>query len=154
MKIAFHGAARTTTGSMHLIETDRQCILLDCGLYQGRRAEAFERNAHLPFDPESITHVILSHAHIDHSGNLPTLVKNGYAGEINCTTATRDLATLMLRDSAHIQEQDAAYLNQKTSRRGLPKSSRCTRRRTPRTRSNTLSDTRTIRNLVSMAVGA
>jgi len=120
MKITFHGAARTTTGSMHLIETDRPCILLDCGLYQGRRGEAFERNAHLPFDPESITHVILSHAHIDHSGNLPTLVKNGYAGEINCTTATRDLATLMLRDSAHIQEQDAAYLNQKTSRRGLP----------------------------------
>jgi metallo-beta-lactamase family protein len=89
-------------------------------LYQGRRAEAFERNAHLPFDPKSITHVILSHAHIDHSGNLPTLVKRGYSGEINCTTATRDLATLMLRDSARIQEQDAAYLNQKTSRRDLP----------------------------------
>jgi metallo-beta-lactamase family protein len=121
MKVTFHGAARTTTGSMHLIETDSQRILLDCGLYQGRRAEAFERNAHLPFDPKSITHVILSHAHIDHSGNLPTLVKNGYAGEINCTTATRDLVNLMLRDSAHIQEQDAEYLNQKTSRRGLPK---------------------------------
>lgn len=120
MKITFYGAARTTTGSMHLIETDCQRILLDCGLCQGHRAEAFERNAHLPFDPASITHVILSHAHIDHSGNLPTLVKNGYAGEISCTTATRDLATLMLRDSAHIQEQDAAYLNQKTSRRGLP----------------------------------
>lgn len=120
MKITFHGAARTTTGSMHLIETDRQRILLDCGLYQGRRAEAFERNAHPPFDPKSITHVILSHAHIDHSGNLPTLVKRGYSGEINCTAATLDLATLMLRDSAHIQEQDAAYLNQKTSRRHLP----------------------------------
>ncbi|MCI0477408.1 MAG: MBL fold metallo-hydrolase, partial [Anaerolineales bacterium] len=120
MKITFHGAARTTTGSMHLIETDRQRILLDCGLYQGRRAEAFERNANLPFDPKSITHVILSHAHIDHSGNLPTLVKRGYSGEINCTTATLDLATLMLRDSARIQEQDAAYLNQKTSRRDLP----------------------------------
>ncbi len=121
MKITFYGAARTTTGSMHLVATDHQRILLDCGLYQGRRAEAFERNARLPFDPKSITHVVLSHAHIDHSGNLPTLVKNGYAGEIHCTTATRDLATLMLRDSAHIQEQDAAYLNQKTSRRGLPK---------------------------------
>jgi predicted metal-dependent RNase len=88
MKVTFHGAARTTTGSMHLIETDRQRILLDCGLYQGRRAETAERNAHLPFDPKSVTHVILSHAHIDHSGNLPTLVKNGYAGENNCTIAT------------------------------------------------------------------
>lgn len=120
MNITFHGAARTTTGSMHLIETEHQRILLDCGLYQGKRAEAFARNAQLPFDPTSITHVILSHAHIDHSGNLPILVKRGYAREIHCTTATRDLATLMLRDSAHIQEQDAAYLNQKTSRRGLP----------------------------------
>lgn len=120
MKITFYGAARTTTGSMHLIETHHQRILLDCGLYQGKRAEAFARNAQLPFDPASITHVILSHAHIDHAGNIPTLVKRGYTGEISCTTATQDLATLMLRDSAHIQEQDAAYLNQKTSRRGLP----------------------------------
>lgn len=120
MKITFYGAARTTTGSMHLIETEQQRILLDCGLYQGKRAEAFARNANLPFDPQIITHVILSHAHIDHAGNLPTLVQRGYAGEVNCTTATRDLATLMLRDSARIQEQDAAYLNQKTSRRGQP----------------------------------
>ncbi|MCX7838823.1 MAG: MBL fold metallo-hydrolase [Anaerolineae bacterium] len=120
MKITFHGAALTTTGSMHLIETDHHRILLDCGLYQGKRAEAFARNANPPFDSTSISHVILSHAHIDHAGNVPTLVKRGYAGEIHCTTATRDLATLMLRDSAHIQEQDAAYLNQKTSRRGLP----------------------------------
>lgn len=120
MKITFYGAARTTTGSMHLIETDHQRILLDGGLYQGKRAEALTRNANPPFDPASITHVILSHAHIDHAGNLPTLVKRGYTGEIHCTTATRDLATLMLRDSARIQEQDAAYLNQKTSRRGLP----------------------------------
>ncbi|MDI6809070.1 MAG: MBL fold metallo-hydrolase [Candidatus Eisenbacteria bacterium] len=120
MKLTFYGAARTTTGSMHLVEADGQRILLDCGLYQGHRAEAFERNSHLPFDPRSVTSAILSHAHIDHSGNLPTLVKNGFAGEVNCTMATRDLAALMLRDSAHIQEQDAEYLNQKTSRRGLP----------------------------------
>lgn len=120
MKITFYGAARTTTGSMHLIETNHQRILLDCGLYQGKRAEALARNANPPFDPASITHVILSHAHIDHAGNVPTLVKRGYVGEIHSTTATRDLATLMLRDSARIQEQDAAYLNQKTSRRGLP----------------------------------
>jgi metallo-beta-lactamase family protein len=121
MKMTFYGAARTTTGSMHLVETDSQRILLDCGLYHGHRATAFERNSKLPFDPKSINVVLLSHAHIDHSGNLPTLVKTGYPGEINCTTATRDLVTLMVRDSAHIQEQDAAYLNQKTSRRGLPK---------------------------------
>ena len=121
MKITFYGAARTTTGSMHLVQTDNQRILLDCGLYQGHRDEAFSRNAHLPFDPKTITSVVLSHAHIDHSGNLPTLVKHGFAGKINCTAATRDLVMLMLRDSARIQEQDAAYLNQKTSRRGLPK---------------------------------
>ncbi len=120
MKISFHGAARTTTGSMHLIETASQRILLDCGMYQGHRAEAFDRNSHFSFDPKSLTTVLLSHAHIDHSGNLPTLVKQGFANEIHCTPATRDLATLMLRDSARIQEQDAEYLNQKTSRRGLP----------------------------------
>ena len=121
MKITFHGAARSVTGSMHLIEMDSQRILLDCGLVQGHRAETFERNAHLPFDPKTLTTAILSHAHIDHSGNLPTLVKNGFAGEVNCTIATRDLLSLMLRDSAHIQEQDAAYLNRKKSRQGLPK---------------------------------
>jgi metallo-beta-lactamase family protein len=120
MKLSFHGAARTTTGSMHLVETSNQRILLDCGLYQGHRAEAFERNSNFPFDPKTIDAVLLSHAHIDHSGNLPTLVRAGFAGEINTTNATRDLATLMLRDSAHIQEQDAEYLNQKKSRRGLP----------------------------------
>ncbi len=121
MKITFYGAARTTTGSMHLVETDNQRILLDCGLYQGHRDEAFARNAHLPFDAKTITSAILSHAHIDHSGNLPTLVKSGFDSKIHCTAATRDLATLMLRDSAHIQEQDAEYLNQKKSRRNLPK---------------------------------
>ncbi len=121
MKITFHGAARTTTGTMHWVETEHQRILLDCGLYQGRRAEAFQRNSTFPFDPKTLDAVILSHAHIDHSGNLPTLVKQGFAGDISCTTATRDLATLMLRDSARIQEQDALYLNQKTSRRGMSK---------------------------------
>lgn len=121
MQITFYGAARTTTGSMHLVETADQKILLDCGLYQGHRAEAFARNSKFPFAPTSLTNVLLSHAHIDHSGNLPTLTKSGYEGEIRCTAATRDLVTLMIRDSAHIQEQDAAYLNQKTSRRGLPK---------------------------------
>jgi len=120
MQITFNGAARTTTGSMHLVDVGGHRILLDCGLYQGRRAEAFERNSKLPFDAATITHMLLSHAHIDHSGNLPTLVKQGYDGEILCTSATRDLVTLMVRDSAHIQEQDAEYLNQKTSRQGMP----------------------------------
>jgi metallo-beta-lactamase family protein len=120
MKLSFYGAARTTTGSMHLVETGNQRILLDCGLYQGHRAEALERNSHFPFDPTTINTALLSHAHIDHSGNLPTLVRQGFTGEIHTTNATRDLVMLMLRDSAHIQEQDAEYLNQKKSRRGLP----------------------------------
>ncbi len=120
MKLTFYGAAREVTGSMHLVETANRRILLDCGMHQGHRAQATELNTHLPFDPRTITSAVLSHAHIDHSGDLPVLVKNGFEGDINCTPGTRDLADLMLRDSAHIQEQDAAYLNQKTSRRGLP----------------------------------
>lgn len=119
MKLSFYGAAREVTGSMHLVETGSARILMDCGLHQGHRAEAAARNAHLPFDPRAVTAVLLSHAHIDHSGNLPTLVKNGFQGNVSCTPATRDLANLMLRDSAHIQEQDAEYLNQKKSRQGL-----------------------------------
>lgn len=120
MKLSFFGAARSVTGSMHLIETEGRRILLDCGLAQGHRDEVFQRNAHLPFDPKTIDETILSHAHIDHCGNLPTLVKNGFRGHIHCTNGTRDLVGLMLRDSAHIQEQDAEYLNKKKTRKGLP----------------------------------
>src|SRR5512135_3387425 len=120
MKLSFYGAAREVTGSSHLIETNGDRVLLDCGMHQGHRAEATERNAHLPFDPKTITAALLSHAHIDHSGDLPVLVKNGFQGDICCTPATRDLINLMLLDSAHIQEQDAEYLNQKTSRKGIP----------------------------------
>jgi len=120
MKLTFHGAARQVTGSMHLVETDRQRLLLDCGMMQGHRAEAFQRNANPPFDPKTIDAIILSHAHLDHCGNLPTFVKNGFRGDVLCTPATRDLAALMLRDSGRIQEQDAAYLNQKKSRAGMP----------------------------------
>lgn len=120
MKLSFYGAARSVTGSMHLVESEGRRILLDCGLYQGHRDQAFERNAHLPFDPKNIDTAILSHAHIDHSGNLPTLVKNGFQGQVHCTNATRDLVALMLRDSARIQQQDAEYMNQKKSRRGMP----------------------------------
>ncbi|NDJ86011.1 MAG: MBL fold metallo-hydrolase [Chloroflexi bacterium] len=120
MKITFHGAARTVTGSQHLVEVNGYRILLDCGLYQGRRKEAVERNSNLPFDPNSIDAVVLSHAHIDHSGNIPGLVKNGYRGPIYTTHATRDLAAAMLPDSGHIHERDAEYVNKKRARRDEP----------------------------------
>jgi metallo-beta-lactamase family protein len=111
MQLTFYGAIRTVTGSMHLVEANGQRILLDCGLFQGRRQEAYERNSHFPFSPRSIDAVILSHAHIDHCGNLPSLVKNGFSGHIICTSATRDLAAVMLRDSANIQVSDADFVN-------------------------------------------
>lgn len=111
MKITFCGAAGTTTGSKHLIEVNGTRILLDCGLYQGRRKEAMERNSDFPFDPEKIDCVVLSHAHIDHSGNLPHLYKRGFNGNIYSTPATRDLCSIMLPDAAHIHEQDIAWLN-------------------------------------------
>ncbi len=111
MKLTFWGAARTVTGSMHHVEAAGKRFLLDCGLYQGRRAEAFERNSHFPFPVSSIDHVILSHAHIDHSGNLPTLVRNGYTGPIHTTPATIDLCLAMLADSAFLQQKDAEFCN-------------------------------------------
>lgn len=118
MQITFHGAARTVTGSQHLVEINGRQILLDCGLYQGRRREAFEINREFEFDPKSIDAVILSHAHIDHSGNLPMLVKHGFNGPIYATHATRDLCTSMLADSGHIQERDAEFVNKKRKKRG------------------------------------
>jgi metallo-beta-lactamase family protein len=111
MQITFWGAARTVTGSQHLIETAGERILLDCGLYQGRRADAYKINQQLPFDAGDITAMVLSHGHIDHSGNIPNLVKSGFRGDIFCTDATRDLCAVMLRDSGKIQEEDAAFLN-------------------------------------------
>lgn len=120
MKITFHGAARTVTGSQHLIEVNDQRILLDCGLYQGKRSESFERNRNLPFDPASIDTMVLSHAHIDHSGNIPNLVKSGFSGDIVCTFATRDLCSTMLMDSGSIHERDAEFLNKKRARSGEP----------------------------------
>lgn len=120
MQLTFHGAARTVTGSMHLLEVNGKRVLLDCGLYQGRRAEAYERNKNFPFDPRTIDTVILSHAHLDHSGNLPGLVKAGFRGDILCTAATRDLAAVMLRDAADIQVSDTQYVNKVRARQGQP----------------------------------
>jgi metallo-beta-lactamase family protein len=120
MKLTFHGAAQTVTGSQHLIEVNSKRILLDCGLFQGRRAESYERNRNLPYDAASIDVLVLSHAHIDHSGNIPNLVKSGFKGDIICTFATRDLCVAMLRDSGNIHERDAEFLNNKRRRRGEP----------------------------------
>ncbi|HEY63882.1 MAG TPA: MBL fold metallo-hydrolase [Caldilineae bacterium] len=120
MKLTFLGAARTVTGSMHLLEVNGHRVLLDCGLFQGRRAETYERNLNFPFDPASIDALVLSHAHIDHSGNIPNLVKQGFRGNIWSTPATRDLCAAMLQDSGHIQEKDVEYVNKKRARKGLP----------------------------------
>ena len=117
MKITFYGAARAVTGSMHHLEVNGENYLLDCGLFQGRRQEAAERNTNFPFPPLGIHAVLLSHAHIDHSGNLPQLVKRGFHGPIYTTPATVDLCKPMLADSAHLQESDAEFLNRRTERR-------------------------------------
>ena len=111
LQVTFWGAARTVTGSMHLVQAGRRKILLDCGFFQGRRAEAWKRNSEFPFNPSDIDIVVLSHAHIDHCGNLPHLVRRGFHGPIYCTSATRDLIAVMLADSAKIQEEDASHLN-------------------------------------------
>jgi metallo-beta-lactamase family protein len=120
MQIQFHGAVRTVTGSQHLLTVNGHRILLDCGLYQGKRQESFERNQHLPFDAAEVDIMVLSHAHIDHCGNIPNLVKSGFRGDIISTYATRDLCSLMLRDSAKIQQFDIEYLNRKRAKKNLP----------------------------------
>lgn len=120
MKIHFNGAARTVTGSQYMLEINDHRLLLECGLFQGRRSETYERNQNFQFEPRTIDAVILSHAHIDHSGNLPNLVKNGYSGPIYATPPTQALCELMLQDSGYIQEQDARYVNKKRAKKGLP----------------------------------
>ena len=118
MKITFYGAAQTTTGSMHLVEANGKRILLDCGLYQGRRKEAFEKNRNLPVDASSIDYVILSHAHIDHSGNLPQLVRQGFRGRVFARQSTVELCNVLLRDSCFLQKRDLEYVNKKRRRDG------------------------------------
>ena len=118
VKWHFLGGIRTVTGSCHALEVDGQRLLVDCGLFQGKRKEADRRNRDLPFDVASITRALLGHAHIDHCGNLPTLVRQGFHGSIYATHATRDLLALMLRDSAYIQRRDAEWVNKREKRRG------------------------------------
>ena len=119
-ELTFHGAARNVTGSSHLLTVNGSTILLDCGLFQGRRAESFEKNRSFPFDPASIDAMILSHAHVDHSGKIPMLYRHGFRGPIICTAATRDLANIMLLDSAFLQQKDAEFVNKLHKKKGLP----------------------------------
>ncbi len=118
MRINFHGAAHTVTGSQHLLEINGRRLLLDCGLYQGRRDESYARNLKFSHDPHKVDAVLLSHAHIDHCGNLPNLVDDGFDGPIYATRATADLAAIMMADSGRIQEADAKFVNKKRYARG------------------------------------
>jgi len=120
MKLTFLGAAGEVTGSQHLLETDTLRILLDCGLFQGRRADVYAKNRHFRCQPKQLDAVILSHAHIDHCGNLPGLYRAGFRGPIYCTPATADVAAIMLRDSLRIQEEDARYLSRHADRDSPP----------------------------------
>ncbi|MCX6292036.1 MAG: MBL fold metallo-hydrolase [Bacteroidetes bacterium] len=119
MKITFHGAARTVTGSKHMVTLNNgKKLLLDCGFFQGHGSDTDEMNRNFNFDPSEIDCMILSHAHIDHSGNIPNLVKQGFKGNIYCTPATRDLCVIMLADTAHIQENDLKYINRAREAKG------------------------------------
>jgi metallo-beta-lactamase family protein len=119
MQITFYGAVREVTGSMHLVTNDEDRVLLDCGLFQGRRTESAEKNRVLPFDPGILTNLVLSHAHTDHSGRIPLLTRKGYSGRVFCTRPTHSACTYLLPDSASIQQSDADYLNYRTVRQAL-----------------------------------
>ena len=120
VEVEFLGATQTVTGSMHVVHAPQGKILLECGLFQGRRGEALSHNRTLPFAPKEIAMCVLSHAHIDHSGLMPMLYKSGYRGPVYCTPATRDLCRHLLEDSARIQASDARYLNRQIDRGDLP----------------------------------
>ncbi|WP_416441944.1 MBL fold metallo-hydrolase [Phnomibacter sp. MR] len=121
MKISFHGAARTVTGSKHIVHlNDGRKVLLDCGMFQGMGKETVGLNSNFGFEPTAIDAVVLSHAHIDHSGLLPRLVQQGFLKSIHCTSATKDLATLLMEDSAGIQANDIKYLNKRRKQEGRP----------------------------------
>ena len=120
MQITFSGAAQEVTGSCHILEVNGRTVLLDCGLFQGRRAESRAKNEKLPFPVDRIDAIVLSHAHIDHAGRLPFLVKSGYAGAIHATAATRDLCAIMLADSARIQVKDAEFLEKRGQEHAEP----------------------------------
>lgn len=119
-QLMFHGAAGEVTGSMHLVQMDGRWIALDCGLFQGRREQAEQKNRQWPIPPDELAAVVVSHAHTDHTGRLPLLHRDGFRGDIFCTPATRDLCAIMLPDSAHIQEEDTHYINKKRRKKGLP----------------------------------
>ncbi|MFN0177574.1 MAG: MBL fold metallo-hydrolase [Gemmatimonadales bacterium] len=119
VRLTFWGAAGEVTGSMHLLEAAGARILLDAGLFQGRRAEAAKKNRELPFDPRRIDSIVLSHAHIDHSGRLPLLVRHGFHGPIYATPATHDLTAVMLADAANIQMKDAEFLARRGRGKGV-----------------------------------
>jgi metallo-beta-lactamase family protein len=121
MKISFHGAARTVTGSKHLVQLDNgENFLLDCGLFQGMGRDTDSLNASFGFDATKVDYIILSHAHIDHSGLIPKLAKEGFKGNIYCTPATKALVEILLEDSAMIQRDDAKYGNKRRAKQGLP----------------------------------
>ncbi|MBM4120014.1 MAG: MBL fold metallo-hydrolase [Nitrospira sp.] len=118
MRLTFHGAARSVTGSRHLLQTSSAQVLLDCGLFQGQRQEAERRNRQLGFDPDAVSAVLISHAHIDHSGALPVLTKHRFRGKVHLTSGTADLTKILLEDSARIHETDCRYINKEERRRG------------------------------------
>lgn len=121
MQLSFHGAARTVTGSKHLLSfKNGKRLLLDCGMFQGMGRQTDELNGHFGFHPQSINYLVLSHAHIDHSGLIPKLYKEGFRGTVFCTPATKDLCSILLTDSAGIQQADTKYINRKRTKKGLP----------------------------------
>src|ERR1043166_3470619 len=119
MKLTFFGATKTTPGSRFLFEVNGSRVLLECGMYQGKRSESMERNNRLEFDATTVNAMALSHAHIDHSGVIPVLTKSGFEGKVFCTAPTQDLCSIMLIDSAHVQEQDAEFITRKNAKKGL-----------------------------------